>query len=106
MKKACQYLVGEHDFSSFVSANSGKTNFVRTVFDAKIENVKDELYKFSITGSGFLYNMVRIIMGTLVGIGMGKAQPEYMKTLIEAKDRTKAGKTVSPVGLVLEEVKY
>ena len=106
MQQACKYLVGEHDFSSFVARNSGKTNFVRTIFDAKIEQVGDNLHKFIICGNGFLYNMVRIIMGTLIAVGEGKIAPEDVGKIIDAKDRTKAGKTVSAVGLCLASVEY
>ncbi len=106
MKKACKYLIGEHDYSSFVARNSGKTNFVRTIYEASIEHVEEDLYCFSVTGSGFLYNMVRIIMGTLIMIGEGKKTPEDMQKIINAKNRTIAGKTVGSVGLVLKDVKY
>ena len=106
MKDSCKYLVGEKDFQSFVARNSGKTNFVRTIFDAKINHVENELYFFEITGSGFLYNMVRIIMGTLIACGEEKIQPSDVEKIIKAKDRTKAGKTVSPVGLCLANVEY
>lgn len=106
MQQACEYLIGEHDYESFVARNSGKTNFIRQIFDAKIENVADNLYRFSITGNGFLYNMVRIIVGTLIMIGEGKKAPEDMKQIIDAKDRTVAGKTVPAVGLVLFDVEY
>lgn len=106
MQKACEYVVGTHDFRSFVARNSGKTCFERTVFECKIENVKDCLYKLVISGNGFLYNMVRIIMGTLILVGEGKRKPSAMTDIILAKDRTKAGKTVSPIGLVLEKVEY
>lgn len=106
MKDACKYLVGKNDYKSFVARNSGKTNFERTIFDANITNVVDNLYYFSITGDGFLYNMVRIIMGTLILVGENKRKPEEIKSIIDSKDRTKAGKTVSPVGLILTVVNY
>ena len=106
MQQACKHFVGEHDFSSFVASNSGKTNFVRTIFDAKIECVEGNLHKLIICGNGFLYNMVRIIMGTIILAGEGKIEPSDIAKIIEAKDRTKAGKTVSPVGLCLASVEY
>ena len=106
MQKACKYLIGTHDFKSFVARNSGKTNFERTIYNAQISNVTDCLYKFSITGSGFLYNMVRIVMGTLIMIGEGKRTSGAMLDIIHAKDRTKAGKTVPAIGLQLFKVEY
>lgn len=106
MNQACQYLIGEHDFQSFVARKSGKTNFVRTIFDAKIERLSENEYQFKITGNGFLYNMVRIIMGTLINVGLSKIQVSDMEKIIQAKDRTKAGKTVKSGGLYLLEVVY
>ena len=106
MKEGAKYIVGEHDFSSFVARKSGKTNFVRTVYDAKLEQIGENEFMFKITGNGFLYNMVRIIMGTLINVGLKKIKPEEVKQIIEAKDRTKAGKTVSASGLYLLCVDY
>lgn len=106
MNEACKYLVGTHDFSSFVSRKSGKTNFVRTVFDAKVVQLADKLYAFEITGDGFLYNMVRIIFGTLVSVAYGKLKPEDIKAIIDAKNRSKAGKTMPAEALYLKNVEY
>ena len=106
MKDACKYLVGEHDFSSFVARKSGKTNFVRTIYSAKILDFSDGLYAFEVTGNGFLYNMVRIIMGTLVMLGKKSHEPEEMIGIIDAKNRAKAGKTVSGIPLCLQSVEY
>lgn len=106
MNDACKYLIGEQDFRSFVARKSGKTNFVRTIFDARIEKTAENEFQFKITGNGFLYNMVRIIMGTLINVGLGRIKPEDVQTIIQAKDRTKAGKTVKSCGLYLLEVVY
>lgn len=106
MQQACKFLIGEQDFKSFVAQNSGKTNFVRTVHSAQIEQIEGDLHKFIICGNGFLYNMVRIIMGTLIAVGEGKFQPNDVKQIIAAKDRTKAGKTVPAIGLCLAKVEY
>lgn len=106
MSNACKYLIGEHNFRSFVARKSGKTNFVRTVYDAKIEKTAENEYQFKICGNGFLYNMVRIIMGTLINVGLSRIEEEDMKKIIEAKDRTKAGKTVKSCGLYLLSVDY
>lgn len=106
MRRAAEYLVGTHDFRSFESAggNAGETT-VRTVFSAKVLEGNDEV-RFEISGDGFLYNMVRIITGTLAEIGAGKRAPEEMKAIIEAADRAKAGRTAPPYGLYLMEVYY
>lgn len=106
MNDACRYLVGTFDFKSFVARNSGKNNFVRTIYSASVEHIYGDLYVFKICGNGFLYNMVRIIVGTLVSVGQGKLKPTDMATIIAARDRTKAGKTVPAVGLMLSSVEY
>ena len=106
MNEACKFLIGTHDFSSFVAAKSGKTDFVRTIYDAKIIEVGDGVFAFEVTGNGFLYNMVRIIFGTLLKIAYGKAKPEEMKDIIEAKDRKRAGKTMPAKGLLMKSVVY
>lgn len=106
MKQACKYLVGERDYRSFVARKSGKTNFVRTIYSADIEKIAENEYQFKISGNGFLYNMVRIIMGTLINIGLSRNQVSDMEKIIGAKDRTKAGKTVKSCGLYLLSVDY
>lgn len=106
MKKALPYLIGTHDFTSFVARKSGKTDFVRTIFSATIQETEAGLYEFEISGNGFLYNMVRIIMGTLLDIGAGRKNPEDMKKVIEGKSRALAGKTVLPHGLYMKSVEY
>lgn len=106
MSKACSYFVGTHDFSSFVAAKSGKTDFVRTIYDAKIVEVGDGVYAFEVTGNGFLYNMVRIMFGTLLKVAYQKAKPEDIEKIIDAKDRKKAGKTMPAKGLILKNVVY
>ena len=106
MKKACQYLVGTHDFKSFVTKKSGKTDFVRTVYSAEIRETEEGLYEFEISGNGFLYNMVRIIMGTLIEIGSGRKAPQDMKNIIAGQARSLAGKTVLPHGLYMKKVEY
>ena len=106
MKEACKYLIGKHDFTSFVARKSGKTDFVREIYCAEILDINDGCFMFKISGNGFLYNMVRIIMGTLLFVGSGKFAPEDVKKIIDAKDRRIAGKTVSPCGLYLLGVDY
>ncbi len=101
-------FVGEYDFTSFVARKSGKTNFVRKIYDARINclDKNQQLYEFEITANGFLYNMVRIIFGTLLDVGYSRKQKEDIKKIILAKDRTKAGKTMPAKGLVLKSVCY
>ena len=106
MKQACKYLVGTYDFRSFVTKKSGKTDFVRTVYSASIKETEDGLYEFEICGNGFLYNMVRIIMGTLIEVGSGRKVPEDISKIIAGQSRNLAGKTVLPHGLYMKKVEY
>ncbi len=106
MKKGSDFLVGTHDFRSFSSVKTEVQDFVRTINYIKIYQLKDNEIIFEISGNGFLYNMVRIIVGTLIDIGDNKISPEDIKIILDAKDRTKAGKTVAPEGLYLKEVRY
>ncbi|MEQ6390433.1 tRNA pseudouridine(38-40) synthase TruA [Bacillaceae bacterium S4-13-58] len=106
MQEACQLFKGEHDFSSFCGSNSMiKGDKIRTIFDCKCEEIEDEIV-FIIRGNGFLYNMVRIIVGTLLEIGRGEYGPSQVLEIIKAKDRQVAGKTAPAHGLILWEVKY
>lgn len=105
IEKAAKFLLGEHDFSSFCSAKTETKDFVRTIFSIKIIKKHNEL-NFEICGNGFLYNMVRIIVGTLYEVGTGKRTAESIYEILEAKDRTKAGKTAPAEGLYLKAVKY
>ena len=105
MNAAAEYIVGKHDFSSFMAAGSKITDARRTVKSLSVEqNGRD--FTLSVTADGFLYNMVRIITGTLVDCARGTFEPEDMKKILEACDRTKAGKTAPPDGLYLADVKY
>lgn len=106
MQQACECFKGEHDFTSFCTANTSVVNKVRTIYDIHIDEVNDDLYKLSITGNGFLYNMVRIIMGTLVEVGMSKKTIQDVSIIINSKDRNNAGKTAEAKGLFLKKVEY
>lgn len=106
MKFACKYFEGEHDFSAFCASNTSVKDKVRTIYSAKIIDMGDNLYKFEITGNGFLYNMVRIIMGTLVMIGRGKLSINDIEKIIKGKDRSLSGKTMPSKGLFLKKVYY
>lgn len=105
MKSAAALIVGEHDFSCFKASGGSTVCDVRTVNKLKVEK-KSDFVVIEINGNGFLYNMVRIIAGTLAYVGMGKLKPQDITDIILAKDRTKAGKTLPPQGLYLKEVFY
>lgn len=105
MREAAEYLLGEHDFKSFCGAGAQVKTTVRTV--KKIEITKEgDLITMRITGNGFLYNMVRIIAGTLMEIGGGVYPPEHMKEILDAKDRKAAGPTAAARGLTLIGIEY
>ncbi len=103
MQRAADYLAGEHDFKSFCSVNTTAETTVRTIYDINVEKSRD-LITIQVTGSGFLYNMVRIIAGSLMEVGRGNMAPEEMVEILKACDRTKAGPTAPACGLTL--VKY
>ena len=105
MRKAAGYLIGEHDFVSFCNVRTDVEDTVRTV--TELELLKDgEEITIRISGNGFLYNMVRIIVGTLIRVGRGFYEPEKVKEILEAKDRKAAGVTAPPHGLILAEIRY
>ena len=105
MRQAASYLVGEHDFVSFCNVRTDVENTVRTVYALDILTEGNEI-TIRITGNGFLYNMVRIIVGTLIRVGRGFYKPEQVKEILEAKERTAAGVTAPAHGLMLVEIKY
>jgi tRNA pseudouridine38-40 synthase len=105
MEKAAEYLIGSHDFSSFMASGSSVKSTVRSIYEVGLKKDGD-LITFEISGDGFLYNMVRIIAGTLVEIGQGKKSPQSMCEIIDAKNRKCAGKTAPAHGLYLVEVYY
>lgn len=106
MNKAAEQFVGTHDFTAFCAANSNvKGDKIRTVTHTAFIEDGDKLI-FSIKGTGFLYNMVRIIVGTLVEVGLHKRSAEEIGEILTSKDRSKAGKTMPPQGLYLWKVVY
>ena len=105
MKAAAAYLVGEHDFKSFCSAGSQVLSTVRTIYDIQAEREKEEI-TIRVTGNGFLYHMVRIIAGTLMEAGKGLWEPDHMKDIIAARDRSAAGPTAPACGLMLVKYKF
>lgn len=105
MQKSLDYLIGEHDFSSFKSSGTLNPSKVCTITTAVCRKVGDRVF-IDIVGNRFLYNMVRTIVGTLLEIEGHNLTAEHMKEVLESRDRTKAGQTVSPYGLTLLEVTY
>ena len=105
MKEAAKYIVGEHDFASFCSSGSQVESTVRTVYRLEVDK-NDDVISIIISGNGFLYNMVRIIVGTLIKVGLGVYPPEYVKEIIEAKDRNAAGPKAPACGLMLFKIDY
>lgn len=107
MREAAEFIKGTHDFSCFQAAGGepGKTT-VRTIWDIRIIKTSEQDIYIYVTGDGFLYNMVRIITGTLVEVGLGKREPEDLKGIIDSKDRARAGHTAPPQGLCLLRVYY
>lgn len=105
MQEAAKYLIGEHDFKSFCSAGGTAKTSVRTIYQLEVMKQDTEI-TIRIQGNGFLYNMVRIIAGTLMEIGRGEYPPEYMKEIVESLDRSKAGPTAPARGLVLVNFEF
>ena len=105
MQEGAKYLEGEHDFKAFKASGTSSKSSVRTIYKANVYNENERIY-IELTGNGFLYNMVRIIAGTLVDVGTGKIQPEEIQNIIEEQKREHAGKTLPPQGLFLVNVEY
>ncbi len=100
MKEASQYLVGEHDFKSFCSIHTSAETTVRTIYGIEVKQEGD-LILIRVTGSGFLYHMVRIIAGTLILAGNGQIAPEHVQEILKKKDRSAAGPTAPALGLTM-----
>jgi tRNA pseudouridine38-40 synthase len=105
MGQAAACLVGTHDFQSFAASHGAAENTVRTIYDICLRKEED-MIRLRITGNGFLYNMVRIIAGTLLEVGKGSIRPEQMEDILEARDRSQAGPTARACGLTLLEIRY
>lgn len=106
MSKAAEYIVGTHDFKCFETAGgTPRETTVRTISALTVTEEKDRII-IEITGDGFLYNMVRIIVGTLVEVGLGKKEPAELESIIESKDRANSGFTAPPQGLYLKEIYF
>ena len=105
MNRAAQYFVGTHDFRSFMARWSKIVDCHRTVYSAQVTQQGDMIV-FKVRADGYLYNMVRIMVGTLIWAGEGKIKPEQVADIIDARHRSKAGVTVPPEGLFLTDVMY
>lgn len=105
MQQAAKYLEGEHDFKSFCSARTQVTDTVRTVYSLEVSK-SGEIISIRISGNGFLYNMVRIIVGTLIKVGLGVYPPEHVREILEARDRNTAGPKAPAKGLTLIGIEY
>ena len=105
LDRAAKVFVGEHDFKSLCCADCDKENTVRTIYDFTVRREGD-LVIFTVSGNGFLYNMVRIMVGTLLFVNEGKLAESDLESVLESRDRTKAGRTVPPQGLYLNKVFY
>ena len=114
MRKAAKLLVGKHDFSSFCAAGGDDKNFIRTLFEVEIQkrditiwdSCKLSVVSCKFKGNGFLYKMVRNMVGTLVEVGLGRFEPSDVKRILDAKDRCLAGRTAPPQGLCLVKISY
>lgn len=105
MQRAAEYLVGEHDFKSFCAPATSAVTTVRTIYALTVEKEGD-LLTIRVSGSGFLYNMVRIIAGTLIQVGSGAKEPEEVEGILKACDRNAAGPTAPAHGLTMIGIKY
>ncbi len=105
MKEALPYLLGKHDFAAFMAQGSPVATTVRTLTYLQVER-EGELLRFTVRGDGFLYNMVRIIVGTFIEVGVGRIAPDTVKEILEGGVRKDAGMTAPPDGLYLNRVFY
>lgn len=105
MHAAVQYLIGEHNFSAFRAAECQAPHPIRAIYQAKVRREQDFII-LQITANAFLHHMVRNIMGTLLPIGLGEKNPEFIQSVLASKQRTRAGVTAPPEGLYLHHVEY
>ena len=106
MRQGAAFLVGEHDFKSFCNVRTQAETTVRHIYDIQVERDGKGIITIRIRGNGFLYNMVRIIAGSLMEIGGGMYPPEHIKEILEARDRQAAGPTAPAKGLTLVGIRY
>ena len=105
MQQACQIFIGEHDFSAFCASGSSVKDFTRIIYSCSIEK-EEKIVRFTVSGKGFLYNMVRIMAGTLLEVGQGKRKAGDVVGLLQSGERKLAGMTLPPQGLSLLLVGY
>lgn len=105
IKAALPHFMGEHDFSAFMASNSKITDTVREIYTINCEK-SESVVKIRVSANGFLYNMVRIIAGTLISVGEGKIPPDAIPEIIASRDRSRSGATMPPCGLYLNKVEY
>lgn len=105
MQEAANFLIGEHDFKSFCTVKTNITDTVRRIYDIKVEKTGESIH-ITISGNGFLYNMVRIIAGTLVRVGLGVYQPLQVQEILNKMDRLAAGPKAPAEGLTLIKIDY
>ena len=106
MRRAAAHLVGTYDCVAFAQINHGRSTTVRTIYDCTVHERANRRIEIEIAGSGFLYNMVRIVAGTLLEVGRGRIEPGDLPAIIESKDRRRAGPTLPPQGLCLRWIWY
>ena len=106
MDEAARHLIGEHDFASFAATGHGRLTTVRTVLDCRVTRVCPDRVRIDVAGTGFLWNMVRIIAGTLTHVGLGRLLASDVPGILASRDRARAGPTLPPTGLCLEWIRY
>lgn len=106
MNEAAKHLIGEHDFRAFAQKNHGRENTIRTIFRCHVAESDVHRLRLEVVGNGFLYNMVRIIAGTLVEVGRGYIEPDQVLMALESGERRQAGPTLPPLGLCLRWIHY
>ena len=106
MQQAARYLEGTHDFKSFCSVNTVVEDTVRKIYTLQVIKDSDDIITIRVQGSGFLYNMVRILAGTLIQVGIGAMEPEQMTEILEAKDRSASGPTAPAQGLTMMGIEF
>jgi len=105
MNRACQYFIGTHDFTSYSNAKSKKKSMVREIYSIEIEEIAGFI-EIRVRGNGFLYNMVRKIVGTLIEVGLGEIDAGNIPSIIDSKERIQTGRMADPAGLYLENVDF
>ena len=105
MRQAAAWLVGTHDFTAFMAAGGQQRQMEKEMYELRVEK-QDQLFTVRVHANSYLYNMVRIIVGTLVYAGNGKIQPDDVRSILLSKDRKRAGMTAPPQGLYLYQVFY